>query len=56
MPDSIFGVSGLLLVGDGFLVPPKDTGSQTLVYADGSGTITLTTPKSGATLSRISTV
>ena len=45
--ESILGVSGLLLVGDGFLIPGKDTGSLSLVPINGDAVISLTTPKSG---------
>jgi hypothetical protein len=45
--DDLFGVSGLLLVGDGFLVPGKDSGSVTLIPINGDAPITLSQPKSG---------
>jgi hypothetical protein len=45
--ESILGVSGLLLVADGFLVPGKSTGSVSLVPIDGSEPIALTATKSG---------
>lgn len=47
MSESLFGVAGLLLVCDGFLVPGKSDGSVSLVPINGDPVITLSQPKSG---------